>query len=206
MLMFEDFRLRIFLTVVEECSFTKAANKLGISQPAVSQNIAELEKMTGGMLFERLRGKVQITPEGEVFEKYARGIISSYAEVSRLFRPTASTQVAISASEDIYAFILGPALEDFQKIHPHVSFIMTTPQEADLRIILKSSCDSPFDMDPAAIARVRVSIMPPQKDMGDHKATHESLTYYNLLYLPSEAFSANPLSDFLKDYLTGSLS
>ena len=42
--MLEDFRLKVFLTVESEGSFTKAARNLGISQPAVSQNIAELER------------------------------------------------------------------------------------------------------------------------------------------------------------------
>ena len=42
--MLEDFRLKVFMAVRSEHSFTKAARSLGISQPAVSQNIAELEK------------------------------------------------------------------------------------------------------------------------------------------------------------------
>ena len=45
--MFEDFRLKVFMAVATEGSFTKAAAVLGISQPAVSQNIAELEKSSG---------------------------------------------------------------------------------------------------------------------------------------------------------------
>ena len=42
--MIEDSRLKVFLAVAREGSFTIAARKLGISQPAVSQNVAELEK------------------------------------------------------------------------------------------------------------------------------------------------------------------
>ena len=45
--MLEDFRLKVFATVAAEGSFTKAAAVLGVSQPAVSQNIAELEKLSG---------------------------------------------------------------------------------------------------------------------------------------------------------------
>ena len=54
--MLEDFKLKIFVTVAAEGSFTKAARTLGITQPAVSQNIAELEKVTGALLLERHRG------------------------------------------------------------------------------------------------------------------------------------------------------
>ena len=51
--MIEDFRLRVFETVCKNGSFSAAAKLLGISQPAVSQQIAELEKALGRSLFER---------------------------------------------------------------------------------------------------------------------------------------------------------
>ncbi|MBO6237970.1 MAG: LysR family transcriptional regulator, partial [Bacteroidales bacterium] len=54
--MFEDFRLRAFAEVARTGSFTAAAKALGVSQPAISQHIAELEKFAGGRLFERRRG------------------------------------------------------------------------------------------------------------------------------------------------------
>ena len=50
--MFEDFRLNVFVAVAREGSFTKAAAALGVSQPAVSQNVADLEKSLGVKLFE----------------------------------------------------------------------------------------------------------------------------------------------------------
>ena len=51
--MFEDFRLKVFMAVAETGSFTKAAKSIGISQPAVSQNINALEKEMGCELLER---------------------------------------------------------------------------------------------------------------------------------------------------------
>ena len=45
--MLQDFRLKVFMAVAEYGSFTKAAESLGVSQPAVSQNIAELERNLG---------------------------------------------------------------------------------------------------------------------------------------------------------------
>lgn len=55
--MLEDFRLKVFMAVAETGSFTKASRKLGVSQPAVSQNISSLEKETGAILFQRARGE-----------------------------------------------------------------------------------------------------------------------------------------------------
>ena len=99
--MLDDFRLRIFKTLAREGSFTKAASKLQISQPAVSQNIAELEKMLSQTLFERQRGAVLLTKEGEIFMKYADKILESYEEADSAFTAIAPTTVSIAASEEL---------------------------------------------------------------------------------------------------------
>ncbi len=76
--MFEDFRLRIFDTVVRMGSFSLAARELGISQPAVSQSMAELERTLGTVLFDRSRNPVRLTPKGEVFRRHADQILYWY--------------------------------------------------------------------------------------------------------------------------------
>ena len=73
--MLEDFRLRVFLTVAETGSFTGAAKQLGISQPAVSQNITALEKLVGTTWFSRLKGDITLTAEGRAFREYAARIL-----------------------------------------------------------------------------------------------------------------------------------
>lgn len=83
--MFEDFRLRVFITVAQEGSFTLAARKLHVSQPAVSQNIAELEKTLGTVLFERLRGEVRLTDAGSLFKGYAEQILHWYGAAADAF-------------------------------------------------------------------------------------------------------------------------
>ena len=88
--MFEDFRLRVFTQVAESGSFTAAARSLGVSQPAVSQHIAELEKFTGARLFERNRGQVLLTARGEAFLAQARRILDDYHELELTFRPPES--------------------------------------------------------------------------------------------------------------------
>lgn len=205
--MFEDFRLRIFLAVAQEHSFTKAASVLNVSQPAVSQNVAELEKMTGVKLFERLRGEIQITPEGEVFKKYAESIISSYGEASRLFTKLPQSEIKLFVREEVYSIFLAAAMEDFMIIHPEITIARgCTEDEADLKITLSPASEMPFEVNPNSIARISIGISPAQKDMGDHKVTHESLSYYNLEYLPSESFGNISLSQLLKIFLEESIS
>lgn len=85
--MLEDFRLKVFLTVAESGSFTAAANKLGISQPAVSQNVAELEKELDSQLFDRSPARVTLTEKGVLFRGYAEQIMHWYGVASDAFRP-----------------------------------------------------------------------------------------------------------------------
>ena len=83
--MLEDFRLKTFETVAQCGSFTKAASLLEVSQPAVSQNIAELERMLGEPLFERLRGSVKLTEKGAEFRRYVQQILHWYKAAEDVF-------------------------------------------------------------------------------------------------------------------------
>ena len=79
--MLEDFRLRVFVTVAECGSFTAAAKALGISQPAVSQNISQLEQLAGEPLFDRSKGCITLTDKGLLFDDYARRILHWYEKM-----------------------------------------------------------------------------------------------------------------------------
>lgn len=83
--MLEDFRLKVFMAVDKCRSFTAASRELGISQPAVSQNIAELERNLGAPLFTRARGEVTLTDKGMLFKEYASQILHWYAAAQEAF-------------------------------------------------------------------------------------------------------------------------
>lgn len=83
--MLDDFKLRTALALYREGGFTKAAATLGVSQPAVSQNIAELEKETGICIFRRERGRAVPTREGMVFLRMAESIAAGYDAMNAVF-------------------------------------------------------------------------------------------------------------------------
>ena len=201
----EDFRLKIFMTAAAEGSFTKAASVLGISQPAVSQNISELEKTTGVRLFERLRGEVILTDQGRVFMDYAERILGSYAEVSRMFTTLPSTNVRVSVSEEINTYLVAPLIEKFTKVHPEITFERVLFEDADLVITMAPSPDNPFDIYQDSIAKIRVSMSPAPKKMGDFAATHENTSYFDILYKPSATFASTKVCRVLKDYFASLL-
>ena len=67
-----DIRLRSLLAVCETGSFTRAAERLSLSQPAVSQHVRQLENELHVHIFERVRGALRVTREGDIVVKYAR--------------------------------------------------------------------------------------------------------------------------------------
>ena len=73
-----DAKLETLLVVAEEKSFTKAANILSLTQPAVSNHIALLEQEIGTKIFFRNKGDIKITPEGEIVVRYAKRIKNMY--------------------------------------------------------------------------------------------------------------------------------
>ena len=195
--MLEDFRLKVFMAVVQERSFTKAASVLGITQPSVSQNIADLEKLTGRKLFDRQRGSVELTAEGEVFLIYVQKLLETCATVDDMFSKVSPAVVKIAASEEIYAYLVGPALESFSKVHPDVIFERCMFGEADLNITLKPSSAVSSD---DSILRIRMSVFPTPKT-GDLPATHEKTSYFDVVFHPSPAFSYTRLYRLIKEFI-----
>ena len=138
--MIEDFRLRIFVTLASEKSFTKAASVLGVSQPAVSQNISELEKQCGAKLFDRLRGEVVLTTAGEVFLDKATEILSKYHSLSQMFMRFPDTIVRVAASDEVFNYLTRNLLGSFLQVHPEVRFEHAFVSDtADLKVSLLPS-------------------------------------------------------------------
>ena len=78
-----DIKLETLLTVNEKKSFTKAAEELSLTQPAVSHHIAMLEEDLKIKIFHRSRGEIKLTPEGEIAVKYAKRIKALYAKTQQ---------------------------------------------------------------------------------------------------------------------------
>ena len=137
--MLEDFRLKVFVTVAREKSFTKAAESLRVSQPAVSQNVAELEKMTGTKLFERQRSETVLTPAGEAFAVYAKRMLEVAEEAELLFSPIDCQTVRISVSDEIYTYYILPALKVFIAAHPEIIVERSSAEDCDLLVAVRPS-------------------------------------------------------------------
>jgi DNA-binding transcriptional LysR family regulator len=203
--MLEDFRLQVFMAVCRERSFTKAAAELGVSQPAVSQNIAELERIVGMKLFARLKGEIALTGEGEVFKDYAEKLLTSCAGLDNMFAKLPASTVRISTSEELYNYMVSPALESFRKIHPEIIFERALFENADLVISLKPVSGSAYDIPADSIARIRMSIFPTPSAgsvLGEvPSSSQETTSYFDVLFQPTPVFSCTRLCRLVREFL-----
>ena len=100
--------LAIFHAVAREGSITLGAERLHISQPAVSKQLQELEKSLGTLLFDRLPRGVRLTETGELLESYARRLFGLEAEAESALaemRGLERGRLAVGASMTIGGYI-----------------------------------------------------------------------------------------------------
>lgn len=113
-----DFRLKVFFTVANRLSFTKAAAELFITQPAVSKHIQELEEQYKIKLFERNGSKILLTNAGEVLLKHTKNIFEVYREIDFDMSELINQQkglLRLGASTTISQYIIPPVLARFHQ-------------------------------------------------------------------------------------------
>ncbi|OIQ95737.1 HTH-type transcriptional regulator CysL [mine drainage metagenome] len=118
-----DRRLQVFHAVAKQLSFTKAADVLFMTQPAVTFQIKQLEEHFNTRLFDRGHGKITLTPAGELVLDYAKRILGLSAEMDvRLSEMTGeiSGSLLVGASTTIAEFMLPRILGEFKSLHPKV--------------------------------------------------------------------------------------
>lgn len=116
----EAFALKCFIKVAENKSFTKAAESIGRTQSAISQQMTKLEALLGKKLI--VRGKrISLTPDGELLLSYSRKLFSLYNEVIDRFKePELEGELRFGLPEDFATVFLSEVLVDFTRIHPRI--------------------------------------------------------------------------------------
>ncbi|MFD7456970.1 MULTISPECIES: LysR family transcriptional regulator [unclassified Streptomyces] len=116
-------QMEYFLTVVEEQSFTRAAEVLHVSQPALSHQIKALERSVGGELLERLPRGVRLTPMGRAFRPHAEVAVRSAAQARRAARATAGAEggeLHVAAVHALAVGVLPEVFAHWRTAHPGV--------------------------------------------------------------------------------------
>lgn len=116
-------QLRTFMEVSRLRSFSRAAEKLMVTQPAISAQIRTLEKEVGARLFDREGGKVTFTAAGKVFEPFAEHCLQCHnhimVTVGELQR-TPRGEISVSANEATSLYVLPAVFAQFKRQYSRV--------------------------------------------------------------------------------------
>lgn len=127
-----DFRLRVFLAVAKHLSFTRASRDMGVSQPAITKHIQELENTFGVKLLSRQGGKTALTRHGEILQDYAERIVLEH-EMLRLEMglPAGDLAGELNLISDFRAagMVVADALPEFREKFPEVNVVMKVLQD-----------------------------------------------------------------------------
>jgi len=158
-----DRRLQVFHAVAKHLSFTKAAEALFMTQPAVTFQIKQLEEHFNTRLFERGHGRISLTPAGGVVLEYAERILALSAELdTRLKEMTGEVAglLMVGASTTIAEFLLPRVLGEFKSQYPKVlpRLVVGNSETVESRVA-EHTIDIGFIEAPSHLATVSTDIV-----------------------------------------------
>lgn len=117
-------KLRVFAAVAEHEHYTRAADELGISQPALSVHVRDLERYFGMALFERAGRNVRLTDAGRLVQGYARRILALAVELDEAVADLHGLrrgELRLGASTTVGEYLLPAVLGAFRRRYPGVA-------------------------------------------------------------------------------------
>ncbi|MFC3747741.1 LysR family transcriptional regulator [Paenibacillus sp. GCM10012306] len=148
---------KVFCTVAQSTSFSKAAQELYMTQPAVSQGIMQLERELDTRLFTRTSKGVFLTDEGRLLFDYANSamnLINVGEEKLLELKNLTTGELKIGVGDTISKYFLLPYLEEFHNRYPNIKFKMVNGTTLEICALIKSGsvdigiCNFPLE-DPA---------------------------------------------------------
>ena len=204
-------QLRTFLEVTRLKSFSRAAEKLSVTQPAISAQIRSLETEVGARLFDREGGKVTFTAAGRVFEPFAEHCLECHSHIlvaiGELHRSPRG-EIAVSANEATSLYVLPSVFAQFKRQYTRVSLsIVRADRARTIEGVLNREVD--FGVISLPVKDARLSIEPLHKDemvlVAPHNhplATRGSVKLAEILpyalVLPKQGRQREQIDDFFR--------
>lgn len=116
--------IEYFLAVVDAGSFTKAAERVKVAQPSLSQQVRALEAELGGQLIERLPRGIRLTQAGEAFLPHARATLQSAGRAdseARAALQSEAGQLEIAAVRSVVVGLLPESIRRWRELHPRTT-------------------------------------------------------------------------------------
>ncbi|HEV2500041.1 MAG TPA: LysR family transcriptional regulator, partial [Terriglobia bacterium] len=206
-------QLSSFLEVAKLQSFSRAAEKIYRTQPAISAQVRLLEQECGERLFDRSGKKVQLTPAGEILQGYAQKIIDLHKEALQAvaeLNQTARGKLLIGANEATCLYVLPKTFARFRGLYPLVQIsiyrnfshkILQKVQEGVVEIGIVTLPFAANNLEVIPISREEIQVVVPA---GHALAKNRSVTVEEVanfpLILPKTGHTRVVLDRLLRDF------
>lgn len=186
-------RYDAFIIIIETGSFTKAAEKLGYTQSAISQMVHSLEEELSTTLLLRSRKGVTLTPDGEELLPYIRKLHNSHRELmekQKEMQGLQSGKVRIGTFSSVSCHWLPGLMKDFKERYPSVNFELYQGEYTSIaQLIKEGSVDFGF-VNPAAVSALNTIPLKQDEMLAVIPNNHPLVAYekVSLKELSSEPF------------------
>lgn len=199
-------QLKYFVTIAESQGFTKAAEVLHISQPALSYQMKRLEEELGTRLFDRGSRRVHCTPDGELFLPLAQAVLVRADEAMRVMREhmgMEAGEVFVGTNPSFGIYVMPQILLSFRKHFPRVRVNVLEAGDSELqRMVTDGQADFAVITAPGAVESLEMTllftedvlaVLPPFHPLAGREsvALHE-LAYENFVLT---TYSSNVVND-----------
>ncbi len=206
-------QLRVFEAVAERLSYTKAAESLYLSQPAVSMQIRQLEDNVGLSLFEKLGKKVHLTEAGNELHRYAKGIFRQLDEMEEVLESMKGVthgrlDIAVASTVNYFA---PRALGAFSRLYPEIQlkldvtnrkYLVKLLEENEKDLVLMGQPPENLDLEAEAfMENPLVVIAPPDHPLaGKEKIPLERLMEESFLLREAGSGTRQAMERFFKEH------
>jgi DNA-binding transcriptional LysR family regulator len=169
-------QLRSFYAIARDRSVTRAATRLGLTQPALSLQIKALEAELGEVLFTRQRKQMQLTQAGEILYQHVQTVLAKIEEAKTevaALQHLLRGHLAIATSDTNCAYILPPVLRQFRAHYPQVRIDIRSRMSSQvLQLVIEHEVDFGIATLPMAHRQVTTETLFHREDVvicpGDH--------------------------------------
>ncbi len=198
----ELFQLKYFVNIADTLSFSRSAESLHVSQPALSHQMQQLERELGTKLFDRGRRKIKLTPSGEVFLPLAQAVLFRADEAVRVLKEHMGVEagdVRMGCNPSVATYVAPKMLASFRNSFPRVTVELVEGGDAELaRMVLAGSIDfavvtasgSPTTLDTTYLtAEELMVVMPPGHRLAARRSVALTELAEEAFLFPSESFN-----------------
>ena len=207
-------QVRYFLAVAEHQSFTRAAEALHVSQPALSQQIRLMEESLGVQLFDRSGRMTRLTDSGEVYLQYVRRASREFREAKRAIHDVSDLSrgtLRVAVTPTFTTYLVGPLVEAFHSRYPNISLNvreisqeqmedLLLSDEIDVGIAFSATLTPDLDLDPLLVESLALVVSTGHALASETSIGLETLSAESLVLLSAEFATRDQIDRFCRQH------